>query len=156
MKMRKVNKLYIAYGSNLNLEQMGVRCPSARVIGGATMKGWRLLFRGAHRGAVATIERYKGGTVPVLVWEITPSDEAALDSYEGFPYLYRKERIRMTVNGKRVYAMVYIMTDGRTPGQPSAGYYSTILAGYNTAGFDVDILRQATVDSAEAYEMAVN
>ena len=27
------NKFYIAYGSNLNLEQMANRCPTARVVG---------------------------------------------------------------------------------------------------------------------------
>lgn len=147
-------KLYIAYGSNLNLSQMASRCPTAKVLGTSTMKGWRLLFRGAHAGAVATIEPFKGGSVPVLVWEITPADEAALDRYEVWPFLYRKENVKVKLNGKSVTAMVYIMNDGRPLGQPSCYYYSTILEGYKSAGFDVDILRKATTDSVDMEEAA--
>lgn len=143
------NKLYLAYGSNLNLEQMANRCPTAKVVGNSKRNGYRLLFRGAHAGAVATIEPFKGESVPVLAWEITPADEAALDRYEGWPFLYRKETIKVRLNGKTVQAMVYIMNEGRPLGQPSCYYYSTILDGYKSAGFDVEILRKAVADSFE-------
>ncbi|KXG74561.1 gamma-glutamylcyclotransferase family protein [Thermotalea metallivorans] len=143
------NKLYLAYGSNLNLEQMATRCPTAKVVGASKIKGYRLLFRGSHAGAVATIEPFKGESVPVLVWDITPADEAALDRYEGWPFLYRKETIKVRLNGKTVQAMVYIMNEGRPLGQPSCYYYSTILDGYKSAGFDVEILRKAVADSFE-------
>lgn len=148
------NKLYLAYGSNLNLKQMANRCPTAKVLGASQINDHRLLFRGAHAGAVATIEPFKGGNVPVLVWEITPVDEAALDRYEGWPFLYRKETIKVKLGGKTVKAMVYIMNDGRPLGQPSCYYYSTILEGYKSAGFDVEILRKATTDSVESEEVA--
>ena len=141
--------LYLAYGSNLNLTQMATRCPTARVIGSTVLKDYRLLFRGPHAGAVATVEPYEGSGVPVLVWELTPADEAALDRYEGWPYLYRKETIKVKLNGKTVKAMVYIMNDGRPLGTPSCYYYSVILEGYKSACFDVDILRTAVSDSAE-------
>lgn len=35
-------KLYIAYGSNLNLEQMRRRCPTAELVGKTVLRGWRL------------------------------------------------------------------------------------------------------------------
>ena len=143
------NKLYIAYGSNLNLEQMANRCPTAKAVGVSKINNYRLVFRGAHAGAVATIEPYKGGSVPVLIWEITPADEAALDRYEGWPYLYRKETLKVRLGGKQVTAMVYIMNEGRPYGQPSCFYYSTILDGYKSADFNIDILRKAVNDSAE-------
>lgn len=146
------NKLYIAYGSNLNLEQMANRCPTAKAVGESKINNYRLLFRGAHAGAVATIEPYKGDSVPVLIWEITPTDEAALDRYEGWPYLYRKETLKVRLGGKYVSAMVYIMNEGRPLGQPSCYYYSTILDGYKSAGFDIDILRKAVTDSTEEDE----
>ena len=149
------NKLYVAYGSNLHIEQMAHRCPTAKVAGASSLKGLRLLFRGGHGGAVATVEAYEGGSVPVLAWEITAADEAALDRYEGFPYLYRKEKVKITLNGKRRTAMVYIMNsegrggEYRPLNQPGVGYYTTILEGYKAAGFDENILRQATEDSIE-------
>ena len=108
-------RLYIAYGSNLNLEQMKRRCPTAEVVGTAELKNWRLRFRGGSHSAVATIEREQGFTVPVLIWRIQPEDEVALNRYEGFPFLYRKETLRLTVNGKRVRAMVYIMNETGHP-----------------------------------------
>jgi len=148
------NKLYIAYGSNLNREQMADRCPTARVLGASMMAGWRLLFRGARENAVATVEPCPSGSVPVLVWEITQADEVALDRYEGWPFFYRKETVKVELNGKTVSAMVYIMNEGRPLGQPSCYYYSVILDGYRDAGFDVEILRQATIDSAETEETA--
>lgn len=142
-------KLYIAYGSNLNIKQMANRCPTAKVVGASTLKDWRLLFRGAHAGAVATIEPFKGGSVPVLVWELTSADETALDRYEGWPFLYRKETVKVKLGGKTIKAMVYVMNEGRPLGQPSCYYYTTILEGYKNAGFDLNILRQATIDSVE-------
>ena len=143
------NRLYIAYGSNMNLEQMKRRCPGAEVIGTAFLENYRLLFRGGSGCAVATIEPFIGGSVPLLAWRITPQDEAALDIYEGFPRLYRKENLNIRLNGKPVSAMVYIMNEGRPLGQPSAFYYYTILEGYEIAGFDSAVLKKATEDSAE-------
>lgn len=64
--MNTKDRLYIAYGSNLNLEQMKHRCPTAEVVGTAELKNWRLWFRGGNHSAVATIERERGFTVPVL------------------------------------------------------------------------------------------
>ena len=33
-------RLYFAYGSNINLEQMAVRCPAAQVVGPAVLEGY--------------------------------------------------------------------------------------------------------------------
>lgn len=45
-------KLYVAYGSNINLEQMAFRCPNSEVVGTAMLQGYELQFK-----RVATIER---------------------------------------------------------------------------------------------------
>ena len=44
-------KLYFAYGSNINLDQMAQRCPDAQVVGPVTLENYELLFRGNLRGA---------------------------------------------------------------------------------------------------------
>jgi len=140
-------KLYIAYGSNLNMEQMSQRCPTAQVVGTSVLKDWRLLFRGGSAGAVATVERFRGGSVPVLVWQLQPQDETALDRYEGWPSLYRKETLRIELNGKPVNAMIYIMNEVRPYGLPNYNYFNIIREGYKSADFDINILRQAVHDS---------
>lgn len=128
----------MAYGSNLNLPQMEKRCPTATVAGTSEIKGYELLFRG-----VATVEPKEGGSVPVLLWNIEPWDELALDRYEGWPHLYRKEMMDVELEGETVSAMVYVMNDGRSLAMPSDFYYEVIEDGYKTAGFDIGVLEQA-------------
>ena len=143
--MKKKKAYYIAYGSNMNLEQMAFRCPTARLVGTAEIKDYRLLFRGFPNSAVATIEPCKGMSVPVLVWTIEPADEIALDRYEGYPHLYRKETLSVTVNGKRRKAMVYIMniTEHRIITTPSKYYFEVIRSGYKANGIDTEPLKEA-------------
>ena len=39
-------KLYIAYGSNLNLKQMKYRCPTAKLVGKGVVENYELQFKG--------------------------------------------------------------------------------------------------------------
>jgi gamma-glutamylcyclotransferase (GGCT)/AIG2-like uncharacterized protein YtfP len=152
--MNKDKAIYLAYGSNLNLKQMAGRCPTAKALGNTKLTGYRLLFRGNGGGAVATVEKEKGGGVPALLWQITPRDEAALDLYEGYPWLYRKETVKVRFKGKWIEAMVYIMNEGRPLGAPSRYYYDVIRQGYLDAGFDLAILGKAVRDSAARMRQA--
>lgn len=144
---REEERLYIAYGSNLNLPQMEKRCPGATVVGTSEVRGYELLFRG-----VATIEPRKNASVPVLLWKISPRNEKALDRYEGWPHLYRKENMEVEIEGKNVSAMVYVMNDGRQAAMPHSGYYHVIAEGYRTAGMDMHVLEQALERTKEVME----
>jgi hypothetical protein len=144
---RMSNRLFAAYSVGVNRTEMAKLCPTARLLGASTLKNYRLLFRGSHAAALANVESMKGRTVPVLVWEITPADEAALDRHEGFPYLYEKQSVRIRLDGNLISAMTYIMIGDRPLGKPSAFYYSAILEGYQDAGFDTRILKSAVQDS---------
>jgi AIG2-like family. len=139
------NKIYLAYGSNLDITQMAQRCPEADILGKTELQGFDLKFRGVDGYAVATVEPGVG-SVPALLWTISPSDEARLDHYEGAPYLYRKETMTVELDGKPIEAMVYIMNDGRDLGAPSQQYLNGIRNGYLDAGFDAAVL-----DAAVAY-----
>ncbi|MEG2540933.1 MAG: gamma-glutamylcyclotransferase family protein [Clostridia bacterium] len=132
---------YIAYGSNLNLRQMARRCPTAKVVGTAMLDGWQLTFRN-----VATLEPKIGAVTPVAVWEIEEQDEKNLDVYEGYPTLYRKEMLEVTVRGETMQAMVYLMNSGK-PQLPTEGYFNTIRQGYCDVGLDVDYLNKAVEDT---------
>lgn len=139
--------LYIAYGSNLNLPQMAYRCPTAKVVGASEIKDYELLFRGGRGSSVATVEPLKGSNVPVLLWTLKDRDLQALDRYEGYPHLYRKEILSVELKGKSIPAMVYVMNDGHPFGSPSDYYLNVIAEGYRTAGFDTDFLEQAVEKS---------
>ena len=88
-----MKKLYIAYGSNMDTEQMAYRCPDAKPLGVCLLRDWRLMFKGSLTGAYATIEKEKGFRVPALLWEISEADEKRLDRYEGFPNFYYKANV---------------------------------------------------------------
>ena len=144
-----MKKVYLAYGSNLNLEQMGYRCPDAEVIGSTVLQDYHLVFRGGRHNGVATIEMKRGSSVPVLLWQITEKCERALDRYEGHPHLYRKKKLIVNLDGDELVAMAYIMNEGPPMAMPDAYYYSTILDGYYDCGFDENILKQAVRESME-------
>lgn len=152
MDKDSTHKLYIAYGSNLNLNQMKHRCPTARVIGTSELKDYELVFRGSRHNAVATVEPCKGSTVPVLLWSIKPDDEKALDRYEGYPSFYDKAVVDINIGDHKTTAMIYIMTAGHRLGNPSENYLKTIEEGYIDAGFDTNILHNAVEKNLDKIE----
>lgn len=117
----KNKQLYIAYGSNINLKQMAYRCPHSKVVGTSEIKDYELEFRG-----VATIVPSKGTSVPVLIWELDERDLPTLNRYEGYPRLYRQEKMSFDLDGKEVLGMAYLMNYGELS-PPSQQYYNTIL-----------------------------
>ena len=62
-------RYYIAYGSNLNIRQMKMRCPGARIIGTSVIEDYRLLFKGKPQRFLPDIEPKEGSSVPVAAWE---------------------------------------------------------------------------------------
>ena len=146
-------RYYLAYGSNLNLEQMQYRCPGATLLGTATIDDYELLFKGSKTGAYLTIEKRRGYAVPVAVWAVTPADEAALDRYEGFPAFYYKRAFRLPYRGiktgktRMINAFAYIMDERRKIAIPRNYYMETCLAGYDAFGFDRELLYMAYENS---------
>ncbi|MBV4424302.1 gamma-glutamylcyclotransferase family protein [Clostridium tyrobutyricum] len=136
-------KYYIAYGSNMDIEQMALRCPDAILIDTSEVHGYELLFKGSLTGAYATIEANEGSIVPVLIWEISKADEANLDRYEGYPTFYYKKELEVEVEGEKLQAMVYIMDEKRQLGHPSNRYYRILKLAYERFGFDLSILKSA-------------
>jgi gamma-glutamylcyclotransferase (GGCT)/AIG2-like uncharacterized protein YtfP len=149
-------RLYIAYGSNLNIRQMAMRCPTAKIVGTGELKNYELQFKGYPTSAFATIEQCKGSTVPVLIWELKQKDEMALDLYEGCPSHYYKKDMLITVGDRKAAALVYIMAPKNNFGIPTHHYYNTILEGYDKAGFDVNILNDAVDKSIAEYRKLEN
>ena len=134
-------RYYIAYGSNLNMKQMRFRCPQAEIIGTSEIKDYELLFKGSQTGSYLTVEKKKGGSVPVAVWATTAADEAALDRYEGFPNYYVKLRRRVVLSdGSEIEGMVYVMILIRRQ-PPTAEYYRAIRDAYRQLGFRDEIAR---------------
>jgi len=155
--MSKGTKHYAAHGFFMNAAQMADKCPTAAIVGTGELKGYRLCFKGSDAEAVAAVVPDKDATVPVLVWEITPANEAELDRCEGFPALCGKEQVKVKLDGKSVTASIYILNAEELPfGRPSAFHYKTILEGYEELGFDTKPLCKALESAAESVKSAAD
>lgn len=147
-------KLYVAYGSNLNMRQMHGRCPGSVFVGTGEIENYELQFKGSLYGAHATIAPREGAAVPVGVWKIQKSDEARLDLYEGYHKkgycYYDKEQIAVKMDdGSRIKGMVYIMDRKMDFGNPTKGYYDTVRQGYLDCGLDTAVLDRAVDESMD-------
>ena len=142
-----LKELYFAYGSNLNLGQMAVRCPQAGVVGKAVLEGYELAFR---RG-VLTILPKEGGRVEGLLWRVNAWDELTLDRYEGYPHLYTKELLPVQTDSGPQTVVAYVMTAPycEKAQSPTSTYLQTVLEGYRMAGFDPDAILRAAARARE-------
>jgi len=138
------SKLYFAYGSNLNVQAMGHRCPRAKKIGKLILPKARLVFRGVADCIYDPRTRCPGG-----LWRITRQCEEELDHYEGVAGgLYRKEYIKVQLRGQEPEdALVYVMNRGGVM-PPWESYLDTIAQGYLDFGLDTHLWR---LDEALVY-----
>ena len=144
-------KLFAVYDFYIDADEMANRCPTALYVGPGVIRDHRLVFRGPNAQALATVEPTAGAKAPVVVWNLTAVDEAALDAFEGFPARYRKEQAKVNMAHKSVRAAVYILNAGALPlplAQPSSFYFATMYNGYKKSGADLSILQKALTNSA--------
>ena len=142
-----LKELYFAYGSNLNVGQMAVRCPMAQLVCRAVLEGYELAFR----CGVLTILPKAGGRIDGILWKVNDRDERALDRYEGYPHLYTKESLTVQTDAGSQTAVAYVMTAPycERGQQPSSTYLRTVLLGYRVAEFDPDAVLRAAAKVRE-------
>lgn len=142
-----MEKLYFAYGSNMDLDQMEFRCPDAENAGSVRLEGYRLTFCSQNpESGVATILPEEGSHVDGVLWKLTKDCEKSLDRYEGYPHLYGKETIHVKNKGGKSYeCMVYTMNAPYKdcPARPSGYYLAGILRGCEQNGIDKKPIMEA-------------
>jgi len=132
---------YFAYGSNLCVRQMALRCPDAADPQPAVLSDhdWLINERG-----VATVEPLAGNQVHGVLWQLSEHDLATLDKAEGVPVRYRRDRLTVYTGTGPSPAWVYI--DHRVnPGPPRPDYLPRIIDGAVHHGLPqrwVDFLRR--------------
>jgi len=135
---------YFAYGSNMNLGQMRIRCPHSRFLGWGLVEDYRIAER-----RYADIEPASGSILYGAVFRIGHSDDLQrLDWYEGYPILYDRFNIRCRLFGKGepFPAMVYMMTwHGRRSNSGirfSEGYRAVCSQGAIDCGLPVNYFKK--------------
>lgn len=130
---------YFAYGSNLDLLQMQLRCPGAQFVSTARLDGYRLCFPRksfVRDCAIVSIEPSPGEEVWGALYELDGTDIARLDEREGYDkrrdrQLNHFNRITVRVEGadeRAVLAEVYVAVPSADPGVPTPQYVGYLIA----------------------------
>jgi AIG2-like family len=137
--------LYAAYGSNMDPRQMLVRAPHSPVYGTGWLVDWRLTFGGEDvgwEGALATVVEEPGCQVFVMLYDVPPPDEGALDRWDGAELgVYRKIRVRVQTLEGAVLAWLYVL-DAWEGGLPSARYLGIMADAAEAAGAPDDYVAE--------------
>ena len=152
-------RYYIAYGSNMNLGQMGYRCPDSRFYSLGYIEGYRLEFRDKY----SNIKVNRDSQVPAVVYRISDRDEKILDEYEKD---YEKKEIRVRLTGKEfdnssITGLIYIMKKTKRDRDnkeikrlirlPNRNYFEIIRKSYEFYGFDKEKLTDSLIHSFNIY-----
>lgn len=127
-----IHRAYFAYGSNMDVDQMADRCPSAEIVGACRLDGYRFLIN--SRG-VATLVPDASSHAFGILWDLPPEDEQTLDDYEGVPTHYQKHLVTVETGREAIQALIYQATD-ETPGRSRRGYMEGIVAAARQHGLD--------------------
>jgi len=104
---------------------MASRCPHSPQRGTGWIPDWRITFGGeGWDGPLPTLVEEAGKQVFVALYDVTATDEGALDEWESAATgLYRKVRLRVsTLDGDQT-AWIYVLNDfeGGTPSARTLG-----------------------------------
>lgn len=133
---------YIAYGSNMDINQMKERCPDSKFIGAGELKNYQLNFRKSCSNYYATLDWKEGSSVPVVIWSISTDDEKKLDRFEGVAInCYYKRKIEIEVDGKLVEGLCYLIDENREEGKPPLNYINILKEAYIKFNFNENHLR---------------
>jgi AIG2-like family len=137
--------LYAAYGSNMDPRQMLERAPHSPVYGTGWLGDWRLTFGGEDvgwEGALATVVEEPGCQVFVMLYDVPPPDEGALDRWDGAELgVYRKIRVRVQTLEGDVLAWLYVL-NAWEGGLPSARYIGIMADAAEAAGAPDDYVAE--------------
>ena len=102
----------------------------------AVLEGYRLVFNKRStrnpREGYANIVKDESSVVEGILYEIAEEDIERLDRYEGYPYHYYREKVRVRLpNGDTVEATVYIARQEMTAEglKPTREYLNHLLKG---------------------------
>lgn len=125
--------LLFSYGSN-NPEQLAQRLERNVEVISAYAEGYQRVYRGWSQrwgGGVASLIKRQGSTCYGLVCVVDNQDIKKMDVYEGFPQSYRREVIKVMVEGKPEKAVVYI-SNNKEKNSPSVKYLKAVFKTVST------------------------
>jgi len=132
--------LYFSYGSNMSIRRLQARTPSARLVGSAVLRQYRLMFHkysendGSGKCDAEQIGNPNHAVIGV-VFEIAMVEKALLDRFEGLGYGYDEKSVTVEMlGGGTLQALTYYATRTRSGLQPFHWYKEHVLTGARENG----------------------
>jgi gamma-glutamylcyclotransferase (GGCT)/AIG2-like uncharacterized protein YtfP len=146
-----------AYGSNLCLQRIRERAPSARVVGVATLTGHQLRFHKRGRDGSGKADAYCTGNgldaVHGVVYTVTPRDKLVLDRLEGVGAGYRSCELEISIGAGNIERVAIYQADSRWIDarlKPFTWYRDYVLVGARQHGLNAAYV--AAIAAIEADE----
>ena len=117
--------LYFAYGSNMDVAGMAVRCPHAKPLGTARLARHRLAIM---REGWLTATRDPRGEVQGVLWEAALSDMHALDRYEGLSEGFYAKSSQPVIGERGAKRAIVYFGANSGPGVARPDYIAGVLA----------------------------
>ncbi|MDB5640961.1 MAG: gamma-glutamylcyclotransferase [Hyphomicrobiales bacterium] len=132
--------LYFAYGSNMDVEAMRLRCPRSTPLGVARLARHRFFIM---QGGYASVMRDPRREVHGVLWDLALSDVRTLDAYEDVRSgLYRKV-VQPVLRGQGASARALVYVGGSVaPAPPLPGYMESVLSAARAWDFPETYLRE--------------
>ncbi len=123
--------LTFAYGANMDVAAMALRCPRSKPLGVARLMRHRLVLM---RQGWLNVTRDARSTVHGVLWDVALADVAALDRFEGVGEgVYSKALQTVAVNGGAKQALVYFGAN-TGPGTAQPDYLEAVIAAAGSWG----------------------
>ena len=140
----KETRLYFAYGSNLSLAQIGLRCPGFKAKGTAVLSNHRVVCNKKGDNGLdyyAGIVCSPGDEVLGALYQLTKEDITSLDLSEGCKdggrHYVRNAKdffVRDRETGQIINAFTYFVVDPVASKKPTLGYATKIFQGCRDHG----------------------
>lgn len=166
--------LYFAYGSNMAIERLYERVPSAKFISVAALSGYTLRFHKPSKkdGSGKCDAAFTGNssdTVLGVLYSINADQLSALDKYEGLGHGYDRKTVPLiTCSGEIFQAETYIATNRDPSLRPLDWYKEHVLRGARAIGLpsgyiasieavvaDFDVDKERRMNELEIYSKNV-
>lgn len=103
--------IYFAYGSNMDLEQMKLRCPGSSVIGIGQLSHYTMAFTRWSRSwksGTADILPERGAIVHGVLFDLTVEGLKKMDKFADYPNSYLRQDVTVLCGGEPLPAMTYV------------------------------------------------
>ena len=130
---QKAERLYFAYGSNMCLQRLRARTPSAKPVGTGCLHQHDLRFHKESVDGSAKCDAYYTGSekhsVHGALFVLSDEDKLLLDDYEGLGKGYERKEVLVECGQDQVQAYIYSATRINAGLKPYDWYKRLVLRG---------------------------